>query len=76
MNKTHRFSLAGHLEIYLNGHWGTVCSVGFGQEDAILACNQLGYGTYQQYGTVGELGYDFFEFATIILVRVPLHECY
>lgn len=60
MNRTHRFSSAGHLEIYLNGHWGTICSVGFGQEDATLACNQLGHGTYQQYGTVGELGYDFF----------------
>ena len=46
MNKIHRFSSAGHLEIYLNGHWMTICSVGFGQEDATLACNRLGYGTY------------------------------
>ena len=49
-------SSAGRLEIYLDGQWGTICDDGFGSEDATLACNQLGYETYQNYGTVGQLG--------------------
>ena len=59
INSTYIFSTAGRLEIFLNGHWGTVCSVGFGAEDATLACNQLGYRTYRRYGTVGQLGWVF-----------------
>ena len=59
INFTYIFSTAGRLEIYLNGHWGTICSVGFGPEDAILACNQLGYRTYRRYGTVGQLGWVY-----------------
>ena len=57
INYTYIFASAGRLEIYLNGHWGTICGVGFGSEDAILACNQLGYRTYRRYGTVGQLGW-------------------
>ena len=56
VNSTYIFSSAGRLEIYLNGHWGTICNNGFGSDDATLACNQLGYRTYQQYGAVGRLG--------------------
>ena len=57
INFTYIFSTAGRLEIYLNGHWGTICSSGFGAEDAILACNQLGYRTYRRYGTARQLGW-------------------
>ena len=56
VNGTQIQSSAGRLEIYLSGRWGTICDVGFGLEDATLACNQLGYETYQRYGTVGQLG--------------------
>ena len=56
VNDTRTFSTMGRLEIYLNGHWGTICSNRFGPDDATLACNQLGYRTYQRYGTVGQLG--------------------
>ena len=56
MNGTQIQSSAGRLEMYLNGQWGTICDDGFGSEDATLACNQLGYETYQRYGTVGQLG--------------------
>lgn len=47
----------GRLEIYLNRQWGTVCESSFGAADAILACNQLGYKTYSDFGTVGDLRY-------------------
>ena len=47
---------AGRLEIILQEEWGTICNVGFGQEDAQLACMQLGYKTVVNYGTVGDLG--------------------
>ena len=47
---------AGRLDIILEGEWGTICSVGFSQDDAQLACMQLGYKTVVSYGTVGELG--------------------
>ena len=47
---------AGRLEIILEEEWGTICSIGFGQDDAQLACMQLGYKMVVNYGTVGELG--------------------
>ena len=56
INSSYIFSAAGRLEIYLNGHWGTICSVGFGTDEATLACNQMGYRTYRRYGTVVQLG--------------------
>ena len=56
VNNTSNFASAGRLEIYLNGRWGTVCDNGFGQEEATLACNQLGYASYETFGTVGQLG--------------------
>ena len=56
MNSTKTYSTAGRLEIYLNGEWGTICDDGFGHDEAILACNQLGYETYEEFGTVGSLG--------------------
>ena len=48
--------LAGRLEIYDNGVWQTICINGFDHQDATLACNQLGYQSYENYGTVGQLG--------------------
>ena len=56
MNSTKTYSTAGRLEIYLNGEWGTICNNSFGRNEAILACNQLGYETYQEIGTVRSLG--------------------
>ena len=46
LNSSYTLSTAGRLEIYLDGHWGTICSIGFGAEEATLACNQLGYRTF------------------------------
>ncbi|XP_025102599.1 A disintegrin and metalloproteinase with thrombospondin motifs adt-2-like isoform X5 [Pomacea canaliculata] len=34
---------AGRLEIFHGGTWNTVCSSGFGQEEAFVACRMLGF---------------------------------
>lgn len=46
----------GRLEIFLNGRWGTVCSEGFGEVEATLACNQLGYSSMFSLFTAGTQG--------------------
>lgn len=34
--------LEGRLEICINNAWGTVCGDGFSEDDATVACKQLG----------------------------------
>ena len=37
--------VSGHIEIHINGKWGTICNEGWDIKDAVVACKQLGYWT-------------------------------
>ena len=58
VNSTHRFAeSAGRLEFYDDSiNWKSICIIGFGQDEALLACKQLGYKVVESYGTVIQLG--------------------
>ena len=42
-------NIDGILEIYHSGRWGSVCDDGWGSEESIVACKQLGFDTYVSY---------------------------
>ena len=46
-----QYSNQGLLEVYCNGQWGTVCDHSFGSNEATVACKQLGYDRYYNYGS-------------------------
>ena len=41
----------GRLQVYHNDRWGAVCDDGFGQEEADVACWQLGFPGADSYGS-------------------------
>lgn len=41
-----RYSEFGHLEICINGAWGTVCDDYWTNNEASVVCHQLGYSRY------------------------------
>ena len=59
VNSTHNFAeSAGRLEFYDDSRkWKSICISGFGQDEALLACKQLGYKVVESYGTVAQLGW-------------------
>ena len=48
----------GHVEIYLLGHWGAVCSYNWDLLDATVACRQLGYPAAQAISTSTTYGLE------------------
>ena len=39
----------GHVEVFCNGQWGTICGDGVGTTEASVICKQLGYSNYIKY---------------------------
>ena len=35
--------MEGRVEVYHDGKWGSICSNGWGFNEAMVACHQLGY---------------------------------
>lgn len=46
---------SGRLEIYINGKWGTICDDSFGEIEAEVACQQLGFLYAVSIGNVGHV---------------------
>ena len=47
----------GRLEIYVSGQWGTVCDDFWGNNEAIVACKQMGFeGAYDSNWTLSSSG--------------------
>ena len=57
VGSTSTYFYAGRLEIYVSGQWGTVCDDGWGNNEAIVACGQMGFeGAYASDWTLSSSG--------------------
>ena len=49
----------GILEIYHSSRWGSVCDDGWGSEESLVACRQLGFTNYVSYRHGNSITHDF-----------------
>ena len=47
VNEVNNFQ--GRVEVCVNGRWGTVCDNEWNEDDAAVACRQLGYSTWSEF---------------------------
>lgn len=49
----HRYDNFGSVEVCMNGEWGKICNEFWRNEDASVACRQLGFSPHGIHCTLG-----------------------
>ena len=55
-NSTGSKQYLGRVEVYVGGQWGTICSLGWSIEDALVVCRMLGFSSASRAVTNGVYG--------------------
>ena len=55
-NSTGSEQYLGRVEVYVGGQWGTICSLGWSIEDALVVCRMLGFPSASRAVTNGVYG--------------------
>ncbi|KAK3745819.1 hypothetical protein QZH41_017140, partial [Actinostola sp. cb2023] len=68
-------SVAGIVQVYHNGQWGTVCTWGWGKEETKVACRQLGFSKAVGYLEGRGKGKQWLESLGCSGSETSLHNC-